>query len=110
MPSGTDLLVDAPDYLLRMQWLQEEKTLKNKVAYLDPARIHQTEHSFKLTEQVKEQLKAAKTKKRKAEIEEELHKNERHKVSIYIAKVMLKKVDKKYIMAPYGFKFALIAM
>ncbi|RLM58915.1 hypothetical protein C2845_PM18G11700 [Panicum miliaceum] len=86
-----------------MQWLEEEKTHKHKVAYLDPARIHQTEHSFKMTEQVNEQLKAAKTKKQKAEIKEELHKKERHKVSVYIAKVMLKRVDKKYIFAPYGF-------
>ncbi|RLM80755.1 hypothetical protein C2845_PM12G13290 [Panicum miliaceum] len=35
-----------------MQWLEEEKTHKHKVAYLDPARIHQTEHSFKMTEQM----------------------------------------------------------
>ena len=37
-------------YLCRMQWQEEVKTHWHKVAYLDPARIHQTEHSFKLTE------------------------------------------------------------
>ncbi|RLN33981.1 hypothetical protein C2845_PM03G29980 [Panicum miliaceum] len=83
--------------------MEEEKTHKHKVAYLDPARIHQTEHSFKLTEKVKEHLKAAKTKKQKDEIKKESHKKERHNVSAYIAKVMLKRVEKKYIMAPYGF-------
>jgi len=87
-----------------MQWQEEEKTQRHKVAYLDPARIHKTEHSFKLTEQVKEQLKAVKTKKAKDEIKEEAPKKERHKVSVYIAKVMLKRVEKDWIMAPYGFE------
>ena len=45
-----------------------------------------------------------KTKKAKDEIKEEAHKKERHKVSVYIAKVMLKRVDKDWIMAPYGFE------
>jgi len=57
-----------------------------------------------LTEKVKEQLKATKTKKGKYKIKEEAHKTERHKVSVYIAKVMLKRVDKDWIMAPYGFE------
>ena len=76
----------------------------HKVVYLDPARIHKTEHSFKLTEKVKEQLKAVKTKKEKDELKEEVHKKERHKVPVYIAKVMLKRVDKDWLMAPYGFE------
>ena len=80
------------------------KTHWHKVAYLDPARIHQTEHSFKLTEKVQEQLKAVKTKKAKDDLKEEAHKKERHKVSAYIAKVMLKRVDKDWHMAPYGFE------
>ena len=87
-----------------MQWQEEEKTQKHKVAYLDPARIHKTEHSLKLTKKVKAQLKAVKTKKAKDEIKEEAHKKERHKVSAYIAKVMLKRVDNDWIMAPYGFE------
>ena len=87
-----------------MQWQEEEKTQRHKVAYLDPARIHKTEHSFKLTEKVKEQLKAVKTKKAKDDLKEEAHKKERHKVSAYIAKVMLKRVDKDWLMAPYGFE------
>ena len=87
-----------------MQWQEEVKTQRHKVAYLDPARIHQTEHSFKLTEKVQEQLKAVKTKKAKDDIKEEAHKKERHKVSAYIAKVMLKRVDKDLVMAPYGFE------
>ena len=91
-------------YLCRMQWLEEKKTQNHKVAYLDPARIHKTEHSLKLTEKVKEQLKATKTKKGKDKIKEEAHKTERQKVSIYITKVMLKRVDKDWIMAPYGFE------
>ena len=91
-------------YLCRMQWQEEVKTQRHKVAYLDPARIHQTEHNFKLTEKVQEQLKAVKTKKAKDEIKEEAPKKERHKVSVYIAKVMLKRVEKDWIMAPYGFE------
>ena len=87
-----------------MQWQEEVKTQRHKVAYLDPARIHQTEHSFKLTEKVQEQLKAVKTKKAKDDIKEEANKKERHKISAYIAKVMLKRVDKDCIMAPYGFE------
>jgi len=87
-----------------MQWQEEVKTQRHKVAYLDPARIHQTEHSFKLTEKVQEQLKAVKTKKAKDELKEEAHKKERHKVPVYIAKVMLKRVDKDWLMAPYGFE------
>ncbi|KAG2547045.1 hypothetical protein PVAP13_9KG144300 [Panicum virgatum] len=86
-----------------MQWQEEVKTQRHKVAYLDPARIHQTEHNFKLNEKVQEQLKAVKTKKAKYDIKEEAHKKERHKVSVYIAKVMLKRVDKDWLMAPYGF-------
>ena len=57
-----------------------------------------------MTEKVQEQLKAVKTKKAKDDIKEEAHKKERHKVSAYIAKVMLKRVDKNGIMAPYGFE------
>ena len=87
-----------------MQWQEEAKTQRHKVVYFDPARIHQTEHSFKLTEKVQEQLKAVKTKKAKDDIKEEAHKKERHKVFAYIAKVMLKRVDKDWLMAPYGFE------
>ena len=87
-----------------MQWQEEVKTQRHKVAYLDPARIHQNEHSYKLTEKVQEQLKAVKTKKAKDDIKEEAHKKERPKVSVYIAKVMLKRVDKDWLMAPYGFE------
>ena len=87
-----------------MQWQEEEKTQRHKVAYLDPARIQKTEHSFKLTEKVKEQLKAMKTKKAKDDLKEEAHKKERHKVSAYIAKVILKRVDKDWLMTPYEFE------
>ncbi|RLM93752.1 hypothetical protein C2845_PM08G20190 [Panicum miliaceum] len=66
-----------------MQWLEEEKTHK--------------------TRSCKRTTKSCKDQEAKAEIKEELHKKERHKVSVYIAKVMLKRVDKKYIFAPYGF-------
>jgi len=45
-----------------------------------------------------------KTKKAKDDIKEEAHKKERHKVFTYIAKVMLKRVDKDWLMAPYGFE------
>ena len=45
-----------------------------------------------------------KTKKAKDDLKEEAHKKERHKVSTYIVKVMLKRVDKDWIMAPYGFE------
>jgi hypothetical protein len=72
--------------------------------YLDPARIHKTEHNLKLTKKVKAQLKTVKTKKAKDEIKEEAHKKERRKVSVDITKVMLKRVDKDWIMAPYGFE------
>jgi len=57
-----------------------------------------------LTEKVQEQLKAVKTKKAKDDIKEEAHKKERHKVSAYIAKVMQERVDKDWLMAPYGFE------
>ena len=57
-----------------------------------------------MTEKVQEQLKAVKTKKAKDDIKKEAHKKERHKVSAYIVKVMLKRVDKDWIMAPYGFE------
>ena len=87
-----------------MQWQEEEKTQRHKVVYLGPARIHKTKQSLKLTKKVKAQLKAVKTKKAKDEIKEEAPKKERHKVSVYIAKVMLKRVEKDWIMAPYGFE------
>ena len=87
-----------------MQWQEKVKKQRHKVAYLDPARIHKTEHNLKLTKKVKAQLKTVKTKKAKDEIKEEAHKKERHKVSVYIAKVMLKRVDKDWLMAPYGFE------
>ena len=87
-----------------MQWQEEVKAHWHKVAYLDPAQIHKIEHSFKLTKKVKEQLKTARIKKRKDEIKEEAHKKERHNVSVYIAEVMLKRVEKYWIMAPYGFE------
>ena len=57
-----------------------------------------------MTEKVQEQLKVVKTKKAKDDIKEEAHKKERHKVSAYIAKVTLKRVDKDWLMAPYGFE------
>ena len=57
-----------------------------------------------MTENVQEQLKAVKTKKAKDDIKKEAHKKERHKVSAYIAKVMLKRVDKDWLMTPYEFE------
>jgi len=57
-----------------------------------------------LTEKVQEQLKVVKTKKAKDDIKEEANKKERHNISAYIAKVMLKRVDKDWHMAPYGFE------
>jgi len=57
-----------------------------------------------LTEKVQEQLKAVKTKKAKDDIKEEAHKKERHMVSAYIAKVMLKRVDKDWLMTLYEFE------
>lgn len=44
-----------------------------------------------------------KIKNAKDDIKEEAHKKERHKVSAYIAKVMLKRVDKDWLMTPYEF-------
>ncbi|CAN6251011.1 unnamed protein product [Urochloa humidicola] len=83
-----------------MQALEAEK---HKVAYLDPARIHKTEHSFKLNEEVKGQLAAAKTKKVKSQIQAEAHKKERCRVAVYITRVMMNNTDKDYIYAAYGF-------
>ncbi|CAN6328066.1 unnamed protein product [Urochloa humidicola] len=83
-----------------MQALEAEK---HKVAYLDPARIHKTEHSFKLNENVKQQLAATKIKKGKSVIEAEAHKKERNRVAVYITRVMLNNTDKDYVYAAYGF-------
>ncbi|CAN6356491.1 unnamed protein product [Urochloa humidicola] len=83
-----------------MQALEAEK---HKVAYLDPARIHKTEHSFKLNEEVKGQLAAAKTKKVISQIQAEAHKKERCRVTVYITRVMMNNTDKDYIYAAYGF-------
>ncbi|CAN6210696.1 unnamed protein product [Urochloa humidicola] len=86
-----------------MQMLEEEKTKKHRVAFLDPARIHKTEHSFKMSETLKLQLAATKKKNVKANIQAQAHKKERDRVAVYITRVMLKNADKDYICGAYGF-------
>uniref|UniRef100_K4A4Z7 Fe2OG dioxygenase domain-containing protein n=1 Tax=Setaria italica TaxID=4555 RepID=K4A4Z7_SETIT len=87
-----------------MQWREEELAHgRFKVAYLDPARISEPEHKLKMTETIKAQIEAAETQAEKNAIKIKAHRDEMHKVSIYIAKVMQKKADKDYIMAPYCF-------
>uniref|UniRef100_K4AJF4 Ubiquitin-like protease family profile domain-containing protein n=1 Tax=Setaria italica TaxID=4555 RepID=K4AJF4_SETIT len=87
-----------------MQWREEELTHDRfKVAYLDPAHISEPEHKLKMTETIKAQIEVAEIQAEKDAIKK-AHREEMHKVSVYIAKVMKKKVGKDYIMAPYGFE------
>ncbi|RCV30489.1 hypothetical protein SETIT_6G099200v2 [Setaria italica] len=87
-----------------MQWREEELMHgRFKVAYLDPTRISEPEHKLKMMETIKTQIEGANTQAKKDAIKK-AHREEMHKVSVYIAKVMKKKSDKDYIMAPYGFE------
>uniref|UniRef100_K3ZD19 DUF8039 domain-containing protein n=1 Tax=Setaria italica TaxID=4555 RepID=K3ZD19_SETIT len=74
---------------------RREEELMNerfKVAYLDLARISEPEHKFKMMEMEKKPIKA------------KAHRDEMHKVSVYIARVIRKKDHKDYIMAAYNFQ------
>ena len=75
-----------------------------KVAYLDPTRIREPEHKLKMTETIKAQIDAAETQAKKDAIKNKAHREEMHKVFVDISKVMRKRPDKDYIMAPYGFE------
>uniref|UniRef100_K3ZV78 Ubiquitin-like protease family profile domain-containing protein n=1 Tax=Setaria italica TaxID=4555 RepID=K3ZV78_SETIT len=91
--------------LILMQWSEEELTHgRFKVAYLDPSRISEPEHKLKMTETIKAQIEAAATQAEEDAIKIKAHREEMHKVSVYIAKVMNKKASKDYIMIPYGFE------
>ncbi|CAO2198211.1 unnamed protein product [Urochloa humidicola] len=83
--------------------MQMQEDVKYKVAYLDPARIHKTEHSLKLTESVKALLDGTKNKTVKEKIRADAHKKERNRVAVYITKMMLAHTEKDYIYAAYGF-------
>uniref|UniRef100_K3ZCD4 Uncharacterized protein n=1 Tax=Setaria italica TaxID=4555 RepID=K3ZCD4_SETIT len=72
--------------------------VRYSVAYLDPAQISEPEHKFKLNERVKAEMEAAQTQAEKNAIKEKGHKEEKHKVSVYIARVMRKKAHKQCIM------------
>uniref|UniRef100_K3YLQ7 Uncharacterized protein n=1 Tax=Setaria italica TaxID=4555 RepID=K3YLQ7_SETIT len=77
----------------------EELThVRFKVAYLDPARIREPEHRLKMMEMIEAQIEAVETQAEKDAIKK-AHREQKHKVSVYIAKVMTKKAHKYYIMA-----------
>uniref|UniRef100_K3Y161 Ubiquitin-like protease family profile domain-containing protein n=1 Tax=Setaria italica TaxID=4555 RepID=K3Y161_SETIT len=92
------------DLFCRMQWRKEELTHgRFKVAYLNPARISELEHKLKMMEMIKAQIKAVEAQAEKDTIKK-AHREEMHKMSVYIAKVMKKKTDNDYIIGPYGFE------
>jgi len=88
-----------------MQWEEEVKTGgRYKVAYLNPARIYQTAHSFLMTGELKAKIDAAKSKSKKNSIREAEHKKARHAVAAYISQFIRSRPDKDYFYAPYGFE------
>ncbi|OEL35598.1 hypothetical protein BAE44_0003382, partial [Dichanthelium oligosanthes] len=86
-----------------MQYEDERKMARYKVAYLNPQLINKTAHRFKMLGEVKAKLEEATTQEEKDIIIKQAHRSEKNKVAIYISRVMRHKRKKDYIMAIYGF-------
>ncbi|OEL37663.1 hypothetical protein BAE44_0001318, partial [Dichanthelium oligosanthes] len=78
------LVIDFEDlhalYFYRMQYEDESKTGRYKVAYLNPQLINWTAHSFKMRGEVKAKLEEATTQEEKDIIIKQAHRCEKDKV------------------------------
>ncbi|RLM54416.1 hypothetical protein C2845_PM10G13180 [Panicum miliaceum] len=73
------------------------------VAYCNPQVIAQSEHYFRLTKYLRDQIEVATTDEAKEHIKKEEHNRRKNTVAMYISRVIRKWKDKNYIMCPYGF-------
>lgn len=90
-----------------MQALDERKTGGRwKVAYLDPQQVSEPAHTYIIREAFEKQIEQeTKTEEEKQAVIQKLHAARQHEVTVYIAKIMKKRMKQKsHIMCAYNFK------
>lgn len=89
--------------LYLMQALDEKENERWKVAYIDPALISEAQHTFRLTQEIKEELEEVETQEERCYNKQTPH-NSKARMSVYIAKRMKKMKKKTSLMCPNNFQ------